>query len=179
MVDTNKDKDKTEDFKPTGGKTEVQTPKSGSNEDQPSVVRTVDLYNVNDGIHGREGIAYLDQVEQLHQERINAAREGREPDFDHPNTYPGIVTVPKATLQANYNNTLLAGDERRLETDVRATPVDTDVPLFNSDLVDFSVTDENKGDTYEEFAPVLTDEPEKNNATKAITVGVAATENDR
>lgn len=174
MVDEkNKDEKATGEFKPGNAK-------SSSNEDQPAdAERKVDLYNVNDGIHGREGLPYLDQVEQLQQEIVNAAREGRKPNLDEPATYPGIVTVPGATLQNNHNNTLLAGDDRRLSTEIRAIPVAKDVPLVNTDFVDFSVTDDNKGEKAEDVAPILTDNPVEHNTSKAVVAGVTGTETNR
>jgi hypothetical protein len=41
------------------------------------------LFNPNDGLHGRKGGPFLDQVQQRQQEETRAIREGREPDFDN------------------------------------------------------------------------------------------------
>lgn len=41
------------------------------------------LYNIHDGVAGRDGGPYLDQVEAREAERRRAAVEGREPDYDH------------------------------------------------------------------------------------------------
>lgn len=41
------------------------------------------LFNPNDGLHGRQGGPFLDQVQQRQQEETRAIREGREPDYDN------------------------------------------------------------------------------------------------
>jgi hypothetical protein len=93
-------------------------------------VGTTDLYNANDGIHGRDGGPYLDQVEQLHWERHHAAREGNKPDLKNPRPYPGIVLRTASEQVANYNPLLIAGDDRRDNSDFTAKPVVTDHPVL-------------------------------------------------
>lgn len=46
------------------------------------------LFNPNDGLHGRKGGPFLDQVQQRQQEETRAIREGREPDYE--NMQPGV-----------------------------------------------------------------------------------------
>ena len=59
------------------------------------------LYNANDGITGRDGGPYLDQVEAKHAEDHRAAVEGREPDYDTMGGYAGTVYLTAAQLLAN------------------------------------------------------------------------------
>lgn len=50
----------------------------------------VQLFNPNDGVTGRDGGPYLDQVEAVRAEQIRAAKEGREPDLVNPPATAGI-----------------------------------------------------------------------------------------
>lgn len=40
------------------------------------------LFNPNEGLHGRQGGPFLDQVQQRQQEEVRAIREGREPNYE-------------------------------------------------------------------------------------------------
>lgn len=67
-------------------------------EKKATLPETVPLYNVNDAvIDKRTGGPYLDDVMAERQEKINALREGREPDLStkHLNTvaHPGLQLV--------------------------------------------------------------------------------------
>lgn len=119
---------------------------------------TVDLYNVNDGIHGRQGGPYLDQVEQANFERMQAAREGKEPDYGNPRPYPGIKLVTKAALVQSFNETLSDVDAMRDHSEVQVTPLVRDVPVVNSNLAGLS---EDQGEV---VGPVAGD-PEKDNVS--------------
>lgn len=57
----------------------------------PSVSR--DLFNVNDGLTGRDGGPYLDEVEQREGEKKRAAVEKRQPDLENPGPVAGTVLV--------------------------------------------------------------------------------------
>lgn len=48
------------------------------------------LYNANDGVTGRDGGPYLDEVEAREAEKRRAVVEGREPDLDNPPATAGI-----------------------------------------------------------------------------------------
>lgn len=48
------------------------------------------LYNANDGVTGRDGGPYLDEVEALEAEKRRALVEGREPNLDNPPASTGI-----------------------------------------------------------------------------------------
>lgn len=72
---------------------------------------SIPLFNANDGIHGRDGGPYLDQVEAKHFEEFQAARDGGEPDYDNPRGYPGIQLNTAHQQQDSYNPTTLAGDD--------------------------------------------------------------------
>lgn len=59
------------------------------------------LYNANDGITGRDGGPYLDQVEARHAEDRRAEVEGRDPDYSTMPLGPGVVYVTAAQLLAS------------------------------------------------------------------------------
>jgi hypothetical protein len=61
----------------------------------------VNLYNVNDGLVGRDGGPYLDQEEQRAAEERRAIIEDREPDLENPGATAGTVLVPAVTLVQN------------------------------------------------------------------------------
>ena len=48
------------------------------------------LYNPNDGITGRDGGPYLDEVETVEAEKRRAVVEGRKPDLTNPPASAGI-----------------------------------------------------------------------------------------
>jgi len=149
----------------------AKEPTKATESEEIKVVDTVDLYNANDGIHGRDGGPYLDQEEAKHWEAIHAAREGRTPDLTNPGAYPGILLRSASEQVNNYNPTLLAGDERRDHSKFQAKPVVTDSPVVESNLTDFSLTDtEDKGDfnEFETIDPPLKDNPSENNVSVAL-----------
>lgn len=61
----------------------------------------VSLYNVNDGLTGRDGGPYLDEEMDRNAETVRARIEGREPDYDNPGSTAGTVLVTAGTLLAN------------------------------------------------------------------------------
>lgn len=128
--------------------TEPATSNTKSSKDADNDVKTRDLYNANDGVFGRQGGPYLDEVEQLQHEILQSAREGKKPDLDNPRSYPGIQLKTLNQQIADFNPTLIAGDDRRDTGEgVTAIPVVKDVPVTGSVLADFSITDtEDKGD---------------------------------
>lgn len=58
----------------------------------------INLYNVNDGITGRDGGPYLDHVEAEQAEIVRARREGRQPNLKDPGPYVGQQLVSEAQL---------------------------------------------------------------------------------
>jgi len=48
------------------------------------------LYNPNDGLTGRDGGPYLDEVQAVASEELRAKKEGREPDYDNVPADAGI-----------------------------------------------------------------------------------------
>lgn len=64
---------------------------------------TTKLYNLHDGLTGRDGGPYLDQVEREAAEVRRAKVEGREPDLEHPGTTAGdpLVTARQLVETAN------------------------------------------------------------------------------
>lgn len=78
--------------------------------------KTVPLFNPNDGVTGRDGGPYLDQVQAVEAEKVRAKIEGRSPDLDNPPAHAGIplntagqqaftVGVNSNPSQANRNYT--------------------------------------------------------------------------
>lgn len=59
------------------------------------------LYNANDGLTGRDGGPYLDQLEDERAEILRAKVEDREPDLDNPPASAGTVLVTAGQLLAN------------------------------------------------------------------------------
>lgn len=58
------------------------------------------VYNVAEGISGRDGGPYLDRVQSLEHEVVSAAREGREPNYENPLPGPGVQAVTAGALFA-------------------------------------------------------------------------------
>lgn len=58
----------------------------------------IKLYNVNDGLTGRDGGPYLDEVEAREAEIRRAQREGRKPDLDKPGPYAGTQLISEGQL---------------------------------------------------------------------------------
>lgn len=63
----------------------------------------VPLYNPHDGLTGRDGGPYLDEVERRNAEIVRAAKEKRDPDFDNAPATAGtpLVTGPVLANIAN------------------------------------------------------------------------------
>ena len=60
--------------------------------------KTVDLFNVHQGLTGRDGGPYLDQVEAIEAEKRRAVVEGREPaDLSKPELLPATAGTPLVT----------------------------------------------------------------------------------
>ena len=68
--------------------------------------RTVPLFNPNDGVTGRDGGPYLDQVEAALAEERRAAVEGRKPDLENPPAHAGIPlnTAGQQAFTVGVNN---------------------------------------------------------------------------
>lgn len=66
---------------------------------------TTPLYNPNDGLTGRNGGPYLDEVQAMQDEVRRAKIEGREPDSDNPGPNAGIQLSTAAQMLATLNVT--------------------------------------------------------------------------
>lgn len=78
------------------------------------------LYNANDGVTGRDGGPYLDEVEVRAAEERRAKIEGRKPDFDNPPATAGIQLNTAAQMVATVDvnrpsavNTFFADADRQ------------------------------------------------------------------
>lgn len=56
------------------------------------------VYNPNDGLTGRDGGPYLDEVQTRAAEKRRAEIEGREPDYDNPPATAGIQLSTAAQI---------------------------------------------------------------------------------
>lgn len=83
------------------------------NKPEPEATDKASLYNVNDGVFGRQGGPYGDEVDSRTAEFQAAAREGRDPNYQELQPQPGIQLVTAAQLVNGFNPELLAGDNRR------------------------------------------------------------------
>lgn len=61
------------------------------------------LFNANDGLTGRDGGPYLDEVEMRDAEKRRAAVENRKPDLENPGPTAGTYLVPGSYLLAQNN----------------------------------------------------------------------------
>lgn len=61
------------------------------------------VFNQHDGLTGRDGGPYLDQVEAYNAEVQRAQVEGREPDFDNLGSTAGTPLVPAVVLKHGHN----------------------------------------------------------------------------
>lgn len=113
-----------------------------NNETAPN--EDVDLYNVNEGVHGRTGGPYLDDVQARAEEDRRALIEGREPNYDDLQPFVGVQLVNKQRLIDGYNSTLIAGDdERKFEKDAEiGAPVAATVPAEALEVPDETADDE-------------------------------------
>lgn len=65
----------------------------------------VKFYNAQDGVRGRDGGPYADQVDAQQREIQRAKAEGREPDLDNPPPFVGTQIVTSAFVEDNlYSN---------------------------------------------------------------------------
>lgn len=78
------------------------------------------LYNSNDGLTGRDGGPYLDQVEVEAAEKRRAVVEGRDADLDNPPATAGIQLNTASQMiftedvnQPSRQNTFVADQERK------------------------------------------------------------------
>lgn len=51
--------------------------------------KDLNLYDVNNGVRGRDGGPYLDDEQKMRAETVRAKVEGREPDYDNPGATAG------------------------------------------------------------------------------------------
>lgn len=73
---------------------------------------SVNLFNPNDGLTGRDGGPYLDQEEARIAEERRARVEGREPDYDNPGVTAGIPLTTAAQMIHNVNVSSLPSKNR-------------------------------------------------------------------
>jgi hypothetical protein len=94
---------------------------------------TLDLYDANKGLLKRDGGPYLDEVERERDEKIRAAREGREPDLDNPPPSVGTVLVPKHYLKETDASKSHVSAAAELENEPEATITVDNTDAFAGD----------------------------------------------
>lgn len=111
--------------------------KDETKEETPEV-ETVKLYNTNDGVRGRDGGPYLDEVQARIAEDNRAYIEGRKPDYESLQPFVGVQLVTPDQLVQGYNNTLIAADEKKVWDGEISAPIfaETQVEIVpESDIV--------------------------------------------
>jgi hypothetical protein len=74
------------------------------------------MYNPNDGLHGRTGGPYLDELELREGEIRRATAEGREPDFNNMSSVAGVRLVTAGQLaSANVVTTVAVPSESNVD----------------------------------------------------------------
>lgn len=80
--------------------------------DQGKSEEKVNFYNIHDGLRGRDGGPYLDQMEREAAEIQRAKVEDREPDLDNPGSSAGTPLVPISQVPDNiYANPSMAYED--------------------------------------------------------------------
>jgi len=82
------------------------------------------FFIAQDGISGRDGGPYLDQVEREQAEIQRAKVEGREPDLDNPGPNAGTVLVTERKLVDNPHSNPSMSNQT---SDVPAAPINEDL----------------------------------------------------
>lgn len=97
---------------------------------------SVDLFNPHDGLTGRDGGPYLDEVERRNAETIRAAKENRKPDYDNAPATAGTPLVTAAQLAAkdgvNSNPSQQNVDRNKLVTEALVKDKDSSLTAFDS-----------------------------------------------
>lgn len=93
----------------------------------------VKLYNVNDGLTGRDGGPYLDQIEMHDAETRRAFIEDRDPDYKNLQPTAGVQLVSAATLvnNAGANNVPSQDGSGALAKMVDLAAENTDFPVVS------------------------------------------------
>lgn len=125
--------------------------------------RTVELFNPHDGLTGRDGGPYLDEVERRNAETIRAAAEKREPDYDNAPAVAGTPLVTGAVL-ANIANP--SSNPSMQTNDVQANNVSAIAKSKDTALNVFAKRKETEQETSQR-EELVTDNPA--NATVAST----------
>lgn len=99
----------------------------------PDKTTEVKLYNVNDGLTGRDGGPYLDRVEMHNAETQRAAVEGRDPDYNNLQPTAGVQLVSAGVLinNAGANNVPSQDGSGALAAMVDLAAENTDFPVVS------------------------------------------------
>jgi hypothetical protein len=139
------------------------------------------LYNANDGVTGRDGGPYLDEVEVIRAEERRALVEGREPDYDNPPATAGIQLNTAAqmmfTVDVNRPSTTTAAfDEADARFSRAADDDNTNLRVF-SEIPDDALT--NKDADEVKPSPEELKEADENTDTLIFQGGNPPTDSDK
>lgn len=128
----------------------------------------VKLYNPHDGLTGRDGGPYLDEVERRNAEVIRAAKEGREPDFENAPATAGTPLVTAAVLAGMANPASNPSMEAQVG-DASVAGIETLVKDKNSPLTNFSVRE--KTEDEKEAERLAKEDSFANNPASPVIIG--------
>jgi len=149
---------------------------------------TVPLFNPNNGLTGRDGGPYLDEVELVEAERRRAAVEQRKPDYEHPSAIAGVSLVAAGQLRDTLNSNSLpsqAGTDfvqlavnKTVEDElgpkqVGERPDSAELDKSHKKAQD-TVAEDFSGNPWSEDLVVETDSGANNDATPTLDVAKAA-----
>lgn len=139
------------------------------------------LYNANDGVTGRDGGPYLDEVEVIRAEERRALVEDREPDYDNPPATAGIQLNSAAqmmwTVDVNRPSaTAAAFDEAEARFGNAADDDKTNLRVF-AEIPDDALTNK-KADEVQPSAEELK-EADENTDTLIFQGGNPPTDSDK
>lgn len=132
------------------------------------------LYNANDGVTGRDGGPYLDEIEAREAEKRRAIVEGREPDLDNPPATAGIQLNTAAQMIYGAGPVLHPSQDHRqinyAERGFRAAAEDDEVLLTQrSEVPDAAFEDREPPTEEERSGPNIGDDLHAASASGALT----------
>ena len=99
---------------------------------------TIPLFNPNDGLTGRNGGPYLDEVQAQQDEVRRAKVEGREPDLEKPGANAGIQLSTAAQMLASLSVTNAPSMENARSEALAKAYADA----YDQDALKATITDE-------------------------------------
>lgn len=91
------------------------------------------FFNANEGLHGRQGGPFLDDVQRRQQEEVRAVREGREPDYENMQPAVGDPLVTEEQLLQQSIQSAEPYELTNFEGVTAAPLVEVDIPEETED----------------------------------------------